>query len=59
MKIRILVSGCRMLEKRSAPAAQALAPGVLLLLYIKQAEYLVNPVSSIQYPASWPITRAA
>jgi hypothetical protein len=40
-------AGCRMLEKGSARTAQALAPSVPLLLYIKSAEYLVNPVSSI------------
>jgi hypothetical protein len=48
-----------MLEKGVARAAQALAPRVALLLFIKSIEYLVNPVSSIQYPASWAIIGAA
>jgi hypothetical protein len=38
-----------MLEKGVARAAQALAPRVALLLFIKSTEYLVNPVSSIQH----------
>jgi hypothetical protein len=37
-------------------AAQALAPRVALLRFIISAEYLFNPVSSIQYPASLSIT---
>ncbi len=41
------------------PEAQALALRVALLLFIKSTEYRVNPVSSIQYPASWSITVAA
>jgi hypothetical protein len=32
----------------NARAAQALAPRVSVLLFIKSTEYLVNPVSSIQ-----------
>ncbi len=51
-------AGCRLPDKGIARAAQALAPRVALL-FIKSIEYLVNPASSIQYPASWPITGAA
>ena len=39
--------------------AQAPTPRVALLPFVKSTEYLVNPVSSIQYPESWPITSAA
>jgi hypothetical protein len=48
-----------MLEKGVAHAAHAHTPRVALLLFIKSTEYRINPVSSIQYPASWPITGAA
>jgi hypothetical protein len=41
-----------MLEKGVTRAAQVLAPRVALLLFIKSAEYLVNP-------AFWSITGAA
>jgi hypothetical protein len=44
--------------KRVARAEQTLAPRVPILLFIKSTEYLDNPVSSIQYPASLPITGA-
>jgi hypothetical protein len=56
--IKILDTGYWMLEKGVARAAQALAPRGALLLLIKSIEYLVNPVSSILYPASWSITGA-
>jgi hypothetical protein len=46
--IRILVTGCWMLEKGVAHAAQAFAPRVALLIVIKSTEYLVKPVSRIQ-----------
>jgi hypothetical protein len=55
----MLVTGYWMLEKGVARAAQAFAPCVALLLFIKSTEYLVHPVSSIQYPASRSITGAA
>jgi hypothetical protein len=48
-----------MLEKEVARTTQALALHVALLQFIKSTEYLVNPVSSIQYPASWSTTGAA
>ena len=54
----ILDTGYWMLENGITLAAQALAPYVALLLFIKSTEYLLNPVSSIQYPASWSITGA-
>jgi hypothetical protein len=50
--IMILDTGNWMLEKGVARAAQALSPRIALLLFIKSTEYLVNPGSSIQYPAS-------
>jgi len=50
--IMILDTGYWMLEKGVARAAQALSPRIALLLFIKSTEYLVNPGSSIQYPAS-------
>ena len=57
--IMILDTGYWMLEKGVARAAQALLPRIVFLLFIKLTEYLVNPVSSIQYPASLSITGAA
>jgi hypothetical protein len=51
-------TGYWMLEKEVARPAQALAPSIALFLFIKLTDYLVNPVSSIQYPASWSITGA-
>ena len=47
----ILVTGCWKKE--------SLAPRVALLPFIKSTEYLVNPASSIQYPATWSIAGAA
>jgi hypothetical protein len=41
---------------RSESLSQALALHVALFLFIKSTEYLVYPVSSIQYPASLSIT---
>jgi hypothetical protein len=58
-KFWILVTGYSMLDKRVARTAQALEPRVALFLFLKLTEYLVNPVSSIQFPASWSITGAA
>jgi len=50
--IRILDTSFWMLEKVAVGSAQAFAPRVVLLQFIKSTEYLVNPVSSIEYPAS-------
>jgi hypothetical protein len=50
--IMILETGYWLLEKRVARAAQVFAPSIAHLLFIKSTEYLVNPVSSIQNPAS-------
>ena len=48
----ILDTGCWLLEKGVARAAQTLTPRAAALIFIKSTEYPVNPVSSIQYPAS-------
>jgi len=48
--LRNLVTGCWLLEK--GVDAQAFVQYVALLLIIKSTEYLVNPVSKIQYSAS-------
>jgi hypothetical protein len=55
----LLVTGYWMLEKGVARAAQAFTPRVALLHSIKSTGYLVNPVSSIQYPASGSVTGAS
>jgi len=55
----MLDTGYWMLEEKVARVSQAFAPRVALLLFIKSTEYLVNPVSSIQYPASLSITGVA
>jgi hypothetical protein len=47
-----------MLEDGVARAVQVFAPCIALLLFIKSTEYRVNPVSSIQYQASWSIAGA-
>jgi hypothetical protein len=52
LTIMILDTGNWMLEKGVARVAQALSPRIALLLFIKSTEYLFNPGSSIQYPAS-------
>jgi len=54
----MLDAGFWMLEKGVARAAQPLAPQFALLPFIKSTECLVNPVSSIQYPASSSISGA-
>jgi hypothetical protein len=54
----MLDTGYWMLGKRVARVAQAPAPRDALLLFRKSTDYLVYPVSSIQYPASGSITVA-
>ena len=44
-------TGYWMLEKGVARAARTLAPRITLFLFVKSTEYLVNPVSRIQYPS--------
>jgi hypothetical protein len=45
-----------MLKEGVARATRSIAPRVALLLFVKSTEYLIYPVSSGQYPASWPLT---
>jgi len=48
-----------MLVEGAARVTQALAPHVAHFLFIKSAEYHVNPVSSIQHQVSWSISGSA